>query len=74
MAWLAARVRQRKPVGSVVALGVFFWFLPYTYVFVFGHGLPWWIYAGAGAAIAVGGTHAVREIRRRLKTQPTGSG
>ena len=69
MAWLAARVRQRKPVKSVIALGVFFWFLPYTYVFVFGRGLPWWIYALAASTIAVGGIQAVRELRRRLKTQ-----
>ena len=66
MAWLAARVRRKRPVAAVVALGVFFWFLPYSYVFVFGRGLPWWIYALAAVAVAVGGTHAFREIRRRL--------
>ena len=73
MAWLAARVRAKKPSAGVVALGVFFWFLPYTYVFVFGRGLPWWIYALAAAAIAVGGVHALRVIRQRLKAQPTAS-
>ena len=66
MAWLAARVRRKQPTAGVVALGVFFWFLPYTYVFVFGRGLPWWVYALAVIVIAVGGMHAVREIRRRL--------
>ena len=66
MAWLAARVRRRRPVAGVVALGVFWWFLPYTYVFVFGRGLPPWVYALAAVALAVGGVHAVREIRRRL--------
>ncbi len=66
MAWLAARVRRKQPTAGVVALGVFFWFLPYTYVFTFGHGLPRWVYALAAIAVAVGGTHAVREIRRRL--------
>jgi hypothetical protein len=70
MAWLAARVRQRKPVAGVIARGVFVWFLPYTYVFIFGRGLPWWIYALAAVAVAFGGTHAVREIRRRLKIHP----
>ena len=69
MAWLAARVRAKKPLGGIVALGVFFWFLPYTYVFVFGRGLPWWVYALAAAAIAAGGTHAVREIQRRMKSE-----
>ena len=66
MAWLAARVRQKKPSAGVIALGVFFWFLPYTYVFVFGRGLPWWIYALAAAALVFGGTQAVREVRKRL--------
>lgn len=66
MAWLAARVRQRKAVAGVIALGVFFWFLPYTYVLLFGRGLPWWVYACAATAIACGGTQAVREIRKRL--------
>lgn len=74
MAWLAARVRAKKPSVGVIALGVFFWFLPYTYVFVFGRGLPWWIYALAVVAIAIGGTHAVREIRKRLKQTPITSG
>lgn len=74
MAWLAARVRAKKPVGGVAALGVFFWFLPYTYVFAFGRGLPWWAYALAAAAAAVGGTHAVREVRKRLSTRPVVSG
>lgn len=68
MAWLAARVRARKPVRAVAALGVFFWFLPYTYVFVFGRGLPAWVYALAGAAVLAGGGHALRELRRRLKS------
>lgn len=67
MAWLTARVRRKKPTGAVITLGVFFWFLPYTYVFVFGRGLPVWVYALAGAAILIGGGHALRELRRRLK-------
>ena len=66
MAWLAARVRRKQPAAAVIALGVFFWFLPYTYVFVFGRGLPPWVYALAAVVIAVGGTHAVKGIRRRL--------
>jgi len=73
MTWLAARVRQKKPSAGVAALGVFFWFLPYTYVFVFGRGLPWWVYALAVGVIAIGGTHALREIRKRL-IRPTASG
>ncbi|MDQ2799303.1 MAG: hypothetical protein M3Y13_06635 [Armatimonadota bacterium] len=70
MAWLTARVRRKRPVAALIALGVFFWFLPYTYVFVFGRGLPWWIYALAAVAIVFGGVHVVREIRRRLKNPP----
>ena len=69
MAWLAARVRRKQPAAAVVALGVFFWFLPYTYVFVFGRGLPWWVYALAAVVVAVGGTHAVREIKKRLRAK-----
>ena len=66
MGWLAARVRSKKPVAGVAALGIFFWFLPYLYVFAFGRGLPLWVYALAALAVGIGGTHAVREIRRRL--------
>ena len=66
MAWLAARVRQKRPVALQVALGVFFWLMPYAYVVVFGHALPWWAYALALAALVLGGPHAVKEIRRRL--------
>lgn len=66
MGWLAARVRAKKPVAAVVALAVFFWFLPYTYVFVFGRGLPLWVYALAVLALTFGGLHAVKDIRQRL--------
>lgn len=69
MAWLAARVRAKRPVRPVVALGVLFWLLPYLYVFAFGRGLPWWVYGSAAVVLAVGGAHAVREIRRRLSGQ-----
>ncbi len=68
MAWLAARVRRRQPTAGVVALGVFFWVMPYAYVLVFGHGLPWWAYGVAGVVLLAGGAHAVREVRRRLRT------
>ncbi len=67
MAWLAARVRARRPVRAVIALSVFFWLLPYLYVFAFGRGLPWWVYVVATLVLAVGGAHAVSEIRRRLR-------
>lgn len=66
MAWLAARVRQKRPVAGVVALGVFFWFMPYAYIFVFGRGLPGWSYALAAILAALGGARAIQEIRRRL--------
>ncbi len=66
MAWLAARHRQRRPVAGVIALAVFFWLLPYAYVFLFGRGLPWWVYVLALALLALGGPHLVKEIRRRL--------
>ena len=68
MAWLAARVRAKKPVRGVVLLGVFFWFLPYTYVFVFGRGLPVWVYALAVVFVGVSGIHAIKEVRRKIKT------
>lgn len=68
MAWLAARVRARKPVGVVILLAVFFWFLPYTYVFVFGRGLPFWAYALAAIFVVISGVHAAKEVRRRLRT------
>lgn len=74
MVWLAARVRRKKPTAAVIALGVFFWFLPYTYVFVFGRGLPWWVYALAAVVIVVGGTHAITEIKRRLAAGAKASG
>lgn len=70
MAWLTARVRRKKRVAGLIALGIFFWFLPYTYVFVFGRGLPWWIYVMAALAVALGGAHVIREIRRRLAAGP----
>ena len=64
---LAGRARPATaPVALQVSLGVFFWLLPYAYVFLFGRGLPWWAYALALIVVAVGGAHALKEIRRRL--------
>lgn len=68
MAWLAASVKKKKPIRGIIALGIFFWLLPYLYVFAFGHGLPWWIYVVVSIVIAIGGGHVLREIRRRLPT------
>ena len=67
MAWLAARVRAHRPVAGVVALGVFFWFMPYAYLVLFGRGFPWWAYALVALLLAFGGVHALKEIRRRLR-------
>jgi len=67
MAWLAMRTRAKKPVVGVIVLAAFFWFLPYAYIFFFGRGLPLWAYAIAAVFVAVGGTHAWKEVRRRLK-------
>ena len=53
-------------MAGVIALGVFFWFMPYAYIFFFGRGFPWWAYVLALALVAVGGFHAAGEIRRRL--------
>lgn len=66
MAWLAACVRRKRPVAVPVALGVFFWLMPYAYVFLFGRGLPWWSYLVALVVLLIGGTHVVGQIRRRL--------
>ena len=66
MAWLTARVRAKKPVVGVILLGIFFWFMPYTYVFVFGRGLPQWIYIVAIILASIGSLHAIREVKRRL--------
>ena len=71
MAWLASAVRRRRPVVLQVTLGVFFWIMPYGYVFLFGHGLPFWAWALAALVLCIGGTHAIREIRRRLKPVQT---
>ena len=67
MAWLAARVRQKRPVAGVVALGAFFWLMPYAYIVLFGRRLPWWAYALALLALALGGPHAVKQIRQRMQ-------
>ena len=67
MVWLAARVRAKRPAQGVVTLGVFFWLMPYLYVFAFGRGLPLWVYGLAAVVLAIGGFHAVQEIRRRLQ-------
>jgi hypothetical protein len=66
MAWLTVCVRRKQSVAVPITLGVFFWFLPYAYVFLFGRGLPWWAWVIACVVVGVGGTHMVREIRRRL--------
>jgi hypothetical protein len=66
IAWLAARVRQRRRVGGVIVLAVFFWFMPYLYIFFFGRALPWWVYALVLLLIALGAPHVLKEIRRRL--------
>jgi len=69
VAWLMVRFRAKKPVLGVIFLALFFWFLPYAYIFVFGRGLPFWAYAVAAVFASVGGTHVWREIRRRLQCQ-----
>ena len=69
MAWMVLRIRAKKPVSGVVILALFFWFLPYAYIFVFGRGLPFWAYLVAVAFASVGGTHAWKEIRHRLQRQ-----
>lgn len=66
MAWLAARARRGQSVKALVALGVFFWTMPYAYVLLFGRGLPIWAYAVAVALLAIGGIHLVQDVRRRL--------
>ena len=66
MAWLATRVRLRRPVVPQIVLGVFFWVMPYGYILLFSHNLPWWTYLIVALVLAIGGRHAVREIRKIL--------
>ncbi len=66
MAWLAYRVRKRRPIALQAGAGAFFWLMPYLYILIFGRGLPPWIYAAIAVALIVGGRHAVHEIRKRL--------
>lgn len=66
MAWLAYRVRKRRPIVLQVILGTFFWLMPYLYILVFGHGLPLWIYGAVAVILIVGGRHAFLEFRKRL--------
>jgi hypothetical protein len=61
------RVRLHRPYKALATLDVFFWFMPYLYVVVFGRGLPWWVYVLVGLAAMFGAFHGVQEIRKRLR-------
>lgn len=67
MAWLAVRVKRRQSTEGVIILAVLWWLLPYGYVFLWGRGLPAWTYAAAALVLCIGGAHAVKEVRRRLR-------
>ncbi|BDI29925.1 hypothetical protein CCAX7_19760 [Capsulimonas corticalis] len=66
MAWLAARVRQRRRVVLQIVLGVFFWVMPYAYILLFSRHLPVWVYPIVGVVLVIGGRHAIGEIRKNL--------
>jgi hypothetical protein len=60
------RVRRQRPYKALLALDVFFWFMPYLYVLFFSRHLPWWVYLLILTALALGAPHTVKEMRRRL--------
>jgi len=66
MAWLAQRVRARRPILFQAVLGTFFWVMPYLYVLVFGRGLPAWVYLAVAIFLAIGGYHAIDQARKRI--------
>ncbi len=67
VAWIAARLRKKRPVAGLVVLAVFFWVMPYGYVLAFGRGLPGWAYAAAVALLIAGGIHAWWQVQKKLR-------
>ena len=67
VAWIAARLRKKRPVIGLVVLAIFFWVMPYGYVLAFGRGLPIGAYAAAGLLLLVGGIHAGWQVQKKFR-------
>jgi hypothetical protein len=68
--WLAARIRRQRPVIGVILLAATLWIIPYAYILVFGHDLPWWFYLLLAVIIVLTG----RQFVDRLSRLRTGAG
>ena len=62
--WLAARIRRHRSVAGVIILAATLWIIPYSYVLVFGHDLPWWFYLLLGLIVVLTGRQFVQRIAR----------
>jgi hypothetical protein len=60
---IARRRRQEVVVWSTVFLAATV--APYLYVLVFGHGLPWWVYAVIALLVGQGVYAMVRRLRKK---------
>lgn len=63
--WLTFRVRRKQSAQIPILFAVFFWLMPYSYIFLFGKHLPWWAYVAAGVALVLGAIKTYFEIRHR---------
>ncbi|HTK65478.1 MAG TPA: hypothetical protein VL595_24025 [Pseudonocardia sp.] len=60
--WLATRIRRRASVIGVVILAATLWIIPYAYVLLFGHDLPWWFYVVLTVIVVLTGRQFVGRI------------
>ena len=70
--WIAARARRHRPIVGVAILAILLWLIPYAYVFVFGHDLPWWFYLLLGLLAVLSGRQLVRRLRNPAGLEETG--
>lgn len=74
---IAARIRRHRSVIGMIIVAATLWIIPYAYVLIFGHGLPWWFYAVLALIVALTGRQFVQRLvrLRRDATEPgAGSG
>ena len=62
--WLAARIRRQRPMIGVVIIAATLWIIPYAYVLVYGHDLPWWCYLVLAAIIVLTGRQFLDRLAR----------